>query len=211
MKDKLKNAQIRAVQYWFIDGLAELGAGAFLLLLGAVFWVQGSLPRTSLGDVLFFLAILLGAYAIRWVIIKRKEAGTYLRSGYVKPQAGLRSPISTGLVVVVTVILLVGNLYLAYTRQPIMWMPLIGGFILAFIFIWTGQQVALPRLSIMGLLSLLSGGILSIRGMKDLRGMAILSVLTGLVLLISGILARRHYLRFNTLDLDAGRGGGSEG
>ncbi len=198
MQSDLQSAQMRALQYWFIDGLAELGLAAFCLLLAIVFWVQGSLPRTGLGDMLFFAGAFAGGYGIRWVLLRVKERSTYPRTGYVKP-ARSKSPTALVVTAIFAIIVLAANLFLSMSGQAaVAWMPLVAGFIFAFIFLRTGMTLGFARFTAFGLVSLAGGGVLSLSGLGDLRGCALLAALVGLALLGSGLLTRRDYLRRTT-------------
>ena len=74
-------------------------------------------------------------------------------------------------------------------------MPAVGGFIFAFILAWAGYRAGLPRLYFLALFCLLGGVGFALSGFGELPGTALLSALTGLVMLIFGIWTRRAYLR----------------
>ncbi len=86
MQDPLLQAERRAQSYWYADGLADLVAGTFFLLLSALQWAAlYAQSRWALVVRLgWMLAILGGALLVRWVVIRLKWYITFPRTGYVR-------------------------------------------------------------------------------------------------------------------------------
>jgi hypothetical protein len=195
MNRQLKRTQQRTVRYWFIDGLAELGGGCICLALAVLFWLQQVPPFSKWGFLLFFLAAFGFAYAMRWVILRRKEQSTYPRTGYLAYRSGWANKDSLAVVLVFALLVLVVNFYLILQGpKALVWMPAVGGLIFGFIFAWAGYQAALPRLYFLAIFCLLAGTGFALSGIGGLLGAALLSGLTGVVLLIFGGWARWNYL-----------------
>ena len=63
-ENKLNKTYLRTIQYWFEDGIAELGIGGLFLLLGIYFYLQATLENGFLADLLSasFALIFIGGW-----------------------------------------------------------------------------------------------------------------------------------------------------
>jgi hypothetical protein len=198
MDNKLKKSGQRAVQYWFVDGLAELSGGMICLLLAGLFYLLTRLPWTPLTNLVFFLVAFGGAYGIRWVVLRIKERSTFPRTGYVAPKSAREDRVGLAAAIVFTALLMVLMLFLVMQGpHSVVWTPAIGGLILGFIFGWAGYQTGLWRLNYLAAFCLVAGFGLSISSFGDLAGAAVLMVLTSLALFVFGGLTRWTYLHQN--------------
>jgi hypothetical protein len=198
MRDNFTNVQHRAIQYWFLDGLAEIGAGLGSLLLAILFLFWRIALQTRWGLLIFFMTAFAVALGLRLVIQKVKEKDTYPRTGYVAPLSGMENKRALMIMIVFTVLLLIFNYYLTVHEQmSLLWSSGVSALIFAFVFAWTGYLTALRRLYFLALFSLLIGAVLVILGIGYPSGMAIITGLNGVILLFFGIQARRAYLRLN--------------
>ncbi len=196
MRDHLKKAQQRATQYWFVDGLVELGGGVIGLLLSAAFVMGPAAFRSRWSVPVFFLAALAVTMGLRWVIQRIKERDTYPYTGYVAPLSGWENKRTVAATLLFTLLLLAVNLYLTLRApQSLLWSPAAGGLAFALVFAWTAYLAAPPRFYFLALFCLLAGGALAISGLGYLPSMGILCGLIGLVLVAFGGLTRRAYLR----------------
>lgn len=194
MQPNLKSVQQRAMQYWFIDGLPEIGAGITILLVAVLLYFQASLPKGPVVSILFMLLIFAAAYGMRWLITRIKERTTYPRTGYLKPASRPPHPGWIVAAYVFAVLVLTANLFIVLTGQTnIAWYPLLAGVMMGFICIWTGSQLAIRRLVILGLLSSFAGGMLALSGLGDLIGAALLCGMIGLALIGMGWSTKRAY------------------
>lgn len=211
MQPNLKSVQQRAVQYWFIDGLPEIGAGVTLFLVAGLFWAQASLPPGPVVSIGLMLLIFAAGFGIRWIMNRIKERSTYPRSGYLKPASHPPHPGWMVAAYVFAGLVLVTNLILSLTGQTLIaWYPLLVGVMVGFICLWTGSQLGIRRLVVLGLLSSFAGGVLALSGLGDLNGAALLCVLIGLALIVMGWRTRRAYLR-QTSSTMANQPGGQNG
>jgi hypothetical protein len=194
MNENLNKSQQRALQYWFIDGLAELSGGVICLLLAIAFFLWGIVPQSPLTDLIFFLILFGGGYLIRRVVLRLKERTTYPRTGYVAYKRGKQNKVAFYIAIGFTILLLALQVLLVLNgQQSLMWIPAIGGLIFAFIFSWTGYQTAMPRFYFLAVFCLLVGFGLAISGIGNMFGAALLSALTGLILIAFGGLDRWNY------------------
>lgn len=198
MNENLKKIQQRAVQYWFIDGLAEIGAGLVSLLLAILFlnWQVIFRSRWSLAVVLFVgLAVSFG---LRLIIQRIKEGSTYLQTGFAAPFTGLENKRSVAIAVAFTILFLGFNLYLTlHGSQSMRWSSGLAGLVFAFIFAWTGYLTALRRFYYLALFGLVVGAVLAFLGVGYAIGVGFLTGSIGLVLIFFGIRTRKAYLGQN--------------
>lgn len=195
MENNLKSSQRRAKQYWFADGLTELGGGALCLLLTAFFVLQQVLPSSSGLFALTFLAVFLVAYGLRKLLQRMRERSTYLRSGFVELKTGWENRRLLSITIIFTLLLLAVQLYLVISEPRVVEvMTVLGGLIFTFIFAMAGHETKLVRFVYLGIFSLVLGVTLAISGIGDYWGMAVLSLVIGGILLIFGMITRRIYL-----------------
>jgi hypothetical protein len=199
MIKNLTTAQQRAIQYWFVDGLAELSAGLVCLVLAVLFLKWQVIFKTRWSLFVFFIAAFAFSFGLRLVIQRIKEHTTYLRTGYVAPLSGLENKRAVVIAIAFTILLLVVNFYLALQGQKdLLWTSGVAGLIFAFIFAWTGYLTALRRFYYLALFSLLVGVGLAFLKIGYLTGAAILFGLIGFILLIFGFRARWAYTHQNS-------------
>ncbi len=196
MDKNMQDSERRAVQYMFVDGLAELGGGLICLLLAIFFGVQQILQASQGSFALIFLIVFVAAFGIRKLMLWYRQRSTYPRTGFVELKQGRQDH---GLLVtaIVFTLLLMGFMLYTIIRgvQTMVWMPALGGLVFAFIFALAGYRTKLVRFYFLGVFCLLLGVILSLSGLGDLLGSAVLSLLTGLVMFVFGVITRAAYLR----------------
>ncbi|HME11644.1 MAG TPA: hypothetical protein VKF79_02190 [Candidatus Acidoferrum sp.] len=84
----LPNPKLRALSYWFVDGLPILLQGALSLLIAAEILGNGTFTHTTLGRAVSLAAVILYcvvAVRQRTILEWLKERITYPRTGYVTP------------------------------------------------------------------------------------------------------------------------------
>ncbi len=195
MDNDIKASQVRSVQYFFSDGLVELGFSAICMLLALYFFILQILPSSLGGFAILFLLVFIAAYGLRKLMLIYRERYTYPRTGFVEPHKGHQDRRLFIVAVAFTILLLGGMLFtLLRGTQTIAWMPAIGGIIFAFIFSLTGYRAKLVRFYFLAGFCLVLGVLLAFMGLGDLWGAALLNFFTGLVLLSFGIITRATYL-----------------
>jgi hypothetical protein len=195
MEKNLKSSQLRAIQYWFSDGLAEIGGGMMCLVLTIYFTALHILPTSQGGFAIHFLIVFIVAFGIRKLMFWYRERKTYPRTGFIEPKKGWEDRRMLGIAIGFTLLLLGFMLYtILQGLQTIFWMPILAGVILAFIFALAGYRTQLVRFYFLTGFNLILGIILSVSGIGDFLGAALLSLCTALVLFAFGIVTRIAYL-----------------
>ena len=95
MRPDVERAERRARQYWYDDGLTEIGAGCIFLAIGALFLAESFFPKGSLPASFSAIGIVLlvagGIWIVSWGVKAAKARITYPRTGYVRYQRRQRS------------------------------------------------------------------------------------------------------------------------
>jgi hypothetical protein len=198
MDKDFTKAQTRVLQYWFVDGLAELAAGLVSIFLAVLFGVWQIIFTWRWSLLVVLGAGFVVSFGLRLIIQRIKEHTTYLRTGYAAPLSGLESKWSVLIAIAFTLLLLGLNYYLSTKGlQGLLWSPALAGSVFAFIFAWTGALTKLRRFYFLALLSLCAGVPLAVLGMDYFRGVGILTGVVGLILLYQGYRTRKAYIRQN--------------
>ena len=199
MNNIFEKVQRRTIQYWFVDGLAEIAAGLVSLFLAVLFgvWQVIFMWRWSLPVIL--VAGLAVSFGLRFIIQRIKERSTYLRTGYAAPFNLMESKRSI-IITLAFALLLLGSNYLltTYGPQSLLWSPMMGGLAFAISFTWTGALTRLRRFYFLALLSLCIGVALAVLGMDYFRGIGVLAGVVGLILLYQGFRIRKAYISKNS-------------
>jgi hypothetical protein len=200
MEKNLKESQIRAVQYWFADGLAELSGAAICLLLAVYFIILQILPAAQSSFALIFLFVFIAAFGIRKLMFWYRERSTYPRTGFIEPKKGWEDRRLLGFAIGFTVLLLGFMLYTILRGiQTVAWMPVLCGVIFTFIFALAGYRTKLVRFYFLAAFCLILGVFLALSGLGDLWGAALLSFFTGCALFSYGIVTRVTNLHQSTV------------
>ena len=195
--DELDKAKQRSFQYWYMDGLNEIGFGCLMLLLGLYFYLEGALSQTStlrvILDSSLILVILGGAWLISRGIKYFKEKITYPRTGYVAYAQKRRTPrwltaIIAGLAgAFFAAIIIQGNL--------LKWLPALTGIVLCLVMVFMAARANLLRFYLLAAVALIIGVVITLSNFEQSVGLSAVYALFGLTLLISGIRSLVLYLR----------------
>jgi hypothetical protein len=180
-----------------VDGLGEITIGALFILLGLFFGSSTLLPPRSPLAVIYALGLPLlfigFAKISRQVITTLKARYTYPRTGYIafrRPQARRRwVTMATGGAISLSLIVLARALETDLQN----WMPLLDGVLLGLILLYIG--LGLFRYYLLSAAAFLAGILLSLTQVGGNLGHAVFYAAMGLVLLVSGGLTLRSYLR----------------
>lgn len=203
MNDDLKTPQKRAFQYFYVDGAFEFGFGLLCLILGIYFYVENRLQGTRfavLADSLLVFAVVGGAFLLNWLVRKWKERLTFPRTGYVNYpriymlKRGWR--ILIGLIAVGALGAAAVYLLSKGNDRP-SYMPLMSGVLFGMVMFFVGWRTSLPRFYLQAVLSMLVGIGLAYSTLGNYVGLAAFYLAVSLILLISGALTLRKYLRQN--------------
>ncbi|RPI22114.1 MAG: hypothetical protein EHM61_23090 [Acidobacteria bacterium] len=204
MVDEVQKTIRRTRQYWYADGFAEITIGLLFFVLGLIFLGQAHVPARSVYGVALQLALpvvfLLGFWLSRHVIRSLKERITYPRTGYVSyPKPSVRRR-RLALAAAALIAVPIAGFLARYHPLPVNWTPLVEGLMTAVILILAGQ--GLKRFWVIGGFSLVLGLGLSFVHLEnpDVRGSAYFYGISGLVIMICGLLTLLKYLRCSSAE-----------
>lgn len=196
MSNQINEIIRRTYRYYYEDGLAEMAVGGLFAILGLALWFFDRMPTGAVWAWTFALGlpgiILAGTFGMKWAISMLKERVTYPRTGVVtyknQPTMGRWGLIiAIGLFVSITFFLPEN-----YHSTPVM-----EGALLCAILAFLGTRVALVRLQAAAILPLAVGIFSGYASLNDLIGGALVFGLTGLELVLFGVIALTQYLREN--------------
>jgi len=203
MPDELKKSQLRALQYFFVDGTFEFGFGLLCLLLAAYFYVEAHVQGwlSAFVDVSLILVMIGGGYLINALIRRVKERVTYPRTGYVSYQRehGIKRGgrvVALGLVVggvvgaATTVLVMNKNIQIAV-------MPLLSGLLFGLVMVILGWRASIQRFYLLALLSAALGVVLAFSGLENTISLTAYYAAIAVILLFTGTCVLRTYLRKN--------------
>ena len=178
----------RVYQYQNIDGLNELGIGAMWFWLGLTISLYKIFPEVY--PPLTGL-VGLGVPLLGWSISKLKERITYPRTGYAVPRIPryLYPVFAGGLLLINTLDAFVWNSSLSSLWTQ----PLSLGFITACLLLWAGGGLA--RFYYLAAAAFLLGAGLTWSGVGIYMGIVLHGTLLGLLLMASGGVTLRRYLK----------------
>ena len=202
-KDPTSQSQLRAIQYWYVDGTFEFSFGLLFLVLGIYFYVENLLQGTwlsALADSLLVVVLIGGAFLMNWLVRKWKERVTFPRTGYVSypRKYGLKRGWRVLIGLVIGGVVGATAVYLL-SREDIKLsvMPLLTGILFGIVMTLVGWRTSLQRFYVQAALSTLVGFGLAFCTLGNYMGLAAYYMAISLVWLASGTLILRKYLRNN--------------
>lgn len=196
-------------QYWYIDGISELGGGVTLFLVGAFYLALELLPPSPLRAVLtgFFQPVIILAliFGTRYAVRKLKEKITYPRSGYVQYRERTSKrrwfvAVVSGAVAALTTI----GITLVSDWVSVAVIPVICGFFISLLEFYIGSMIGVARFYWLAAIPLITGISLSLIGVSDQMAIAVLLGITGLIWMVSGIFVLVAYLKRYPLPVEGG-------
>lgn len=199
MEDQtIKRAAKRALQYWYVDGIADLVLGVLLLLLGFYFWAIATLPEdSSLGSLLLpaLLLVLVAVGVIKKTLIGLlKERLTYPRTGYVAYPSQEKKRRRLTLVFTAGIAMLVAVLF-ASTPASLAWIPAVSGWLIGAYWLYQGHHLGLLRYYALAALSAVTGTAITLAGLGEAHGLPLFYAVIGLGMLVTGGFTLWTYLR----------------
>lgn len=199
----------RTIQYWYSDGLAEIAGSFLFVLLATYFWLQIYLPLDSplrlFLDVSFILIILGGSYLTGKITNITKARITYPRTGFVQYKADPETKNRRRLlsIVLVSALVAVAALIFFVMDSNFNWMAAATGILLGIMVIgFVAPRVGLLRFYLYGVLSAVTGVLISLYGFENILGLAIFYSLAAGVLLVSGMYTLIRYLQLNKIQVE---------
>jgi hypothetical protein len=201
VKTELDRAEQRARQYWYDDGLTEIGVAILFLAIGALFLVEALAPAGSLPASFSAIGLVVlvagGIWIINWAVRLAKRRITYPRTGFVRYPRRDRSPRRRLLVGVLgaTVSMVIVLVLFATAPASLAWIPALqGAFIGAFI-LYVAYVVGLIRFYLLAAASFGLGLATALAGLGDTLGNGVYFAGMGLALLLSGVVTLLRYLK----------------
>jgi len=203
MNDDLKDPQLRALQYWPIDGVSELLVGVIVLLAAIIYYVQESTPGSLLSKILGIASVILVCgvgFGGRWIIQRIKERTTYPRTGYVTYKSSWKNKGNVAIAIGVMALVFAFVVFTTLTdTKLIAWGPVVCGLFLGILMVQAGYRFGQPRFYFLAFLGLLIGAGLVVSGLRIELSLPLFFGLNGLFLLTSGSLTLWKYLRSNPI------------
>jgi hypothetical protein len=199
MKDKsMAQAEQRALQYWLIDGIAELVMGGFFVLLGLYFGAQAVFPEDSpVGSMLtpaMLMVFVVAGLTARSLIRMLKERLTYPRTGYVAYHQPSKKRRWLTLALAFGMAMLVSALF-ASAPASLAWIPAVSGLVIGAYWVYHAHRMGVLRFYALAALSAIAGTTITLAGVGETLGIPLFYIVLGLALMISGGLTMLSYLR----------------
>jgi len=199
MDDETKNPQLRALQYWVVDGVSELLVGFVFLLTAIIYYVQASTPGTLLSKILAIASVILVCgvgFGGRWMIQRIKERTTYPRTGFVTYKINWKDKENIVIAIVITALILAYALITTVMDTKLTyWGPIFCGVIMGILMFQAGYRLGQPRFYFLAFLAVVIGFVLVLNGLRNEFNLLLFIGLNGLLLLASGGLTFWKYLR----------------
>jgi hypothetical protein len=197
LKDPTEHLIRRTQNYWYTDGLAEIGFAFISLVLSLYFFGQATLAPGSFLyralDVGFLLILLGTGVLVRKLILSLKARLTYPRTGYVSyPPPKTYHRLGSMLLAILISSVLVAIFSSGENIEA--YMPAASGILIGAALAYFAYRNGLLRFYVLAALSSLLGTGLSFSGTGDIYGLSLYYGFMGLGLLISGLLVLRDYL-----------------
>jgi hypothetical protein len=201
MKNTIDFIIRRTQRYWYVDGLAEITVGLFVLVLSVYFLVQARIKTVSLNPVLanlgLFAVILLVLWFFRYALQAAKARLTYPRTGFVaypsmqKSLPWQRYRITAWLVLVC--ISLVALTLHSHSNPS--WSPLLMGTVTGLTVLALSYRFRLLRFTFLACALVLIGAAVSLINPGGTLAAVMTSTADGICFIISGGVTLVHYLR----------------
>jgi len=211
-KTDVERIERRTVQYWFEDGVAEIAFGIFVLILGLFFLGSALSPEKSTARFIFDIGlmpvILAGGWAVNRLARSMKRKLTYPRTGYVaykRPEKrkrikkALLAGGSAGLVAALAAVFFVSK------PARLDAMPAFSGLAYALALVFVSLRAGLSRIAVVAVLTAAAGVGLAFAGWAKGLELAAFYGIVGLLLVLSGFIGLRSYLRRNPLPEEGSR------
>jgi len=208
MSNDLKESQLRAIQYFYVDGTYEFGFGLLWLIMAGYFYAEAHLSGwlSAVVDVSLVLVMIGGGYLIKLLIRRLKERLTWPRTGYVSYQR--KQGIQRGWRIALT--LVIGGVVASATTMLVMnediqiaILPLLSGLLIGMVMVILGWRTSIPRFYLMALLSAALGVTLAYSGLENSVSLITYYASLAVVQLFTGTCVLSNYLRQNPLQKES--------
>ena len=207
---RLKQAERRAHQHWYEDGLAEAAVGVYFLLLALLFLAQERLDSPLVMAIGLPVVAIGGIFALAPIVQRLKVRFTASQAGFVQHKQsrprrrwavlglGLVIGIAAGVIAGVLSVTAPGEAGAASSNDAttglLLWLPLIQGVILAALFGLMAHRFGVARYYILGAISLFAGIAIGAAQLDLELGAAAYFTVMGVAFIISGLVTLRAFL-----------------
>ncbi len=203
MKDDLQDWTQRPQRYWYIDGLAEIGAGAVILSLGILFGISGALTDgrykgllTGIGQPVLIIGLTL---LVRWIVARLKERITYPRTGYLAYRRQEPRQRISGILLTVLFAAGIGVLVLiARSWLNLQWLPAITGVLASALILLIALRIRLLRFYLLAVFTLAVGVATALLKLAEPFDSTLFLCGLGFGWIFSGTVTLIRYLRSTT-------------
>ena len=194
-KENIDKLMQRTQQYWYEDGISDLGMGSWMLLLGVLFAAEALTPQSSplwaVWGMGLPIALVGSGFVVGWAIKCAKARLTYPRTGFVeyerKGLGRIARLIGLGLVAAAVAAVMV----LIYRQLASL--SLLFGIVLLGAFGFLGYRIRVWRYVLLGLWCLFLGAAISTLSLSLEPSSALFYCGAGIGMIVSGIIAWRRY------------------
>ena len=210
MKDSIDSIIRRTQRYWYVDGLAEMMVGLFLVVVSAYFLFQARIDTSGLNPILanagLLAAILVVLWFLRTVLRALKARLTYPRTGYVAHSRmrhgnGWQQYGPIALLAIASLSLLVLTLH--WHTVP-SWAPFLEGSVAGLTVLAVGMRFQLLRFAWLASLLVLIGAVITFINPGVTLATTLSSTAGGMCFIVSGGITLVHYLRTTRPPSEAG-------
>ena len=200
MNEQIQDWTKRTQRYWYVDGLAEIGVGAILVVLGLFYAVLETLPANAAKSWLLGLGqpvLIIGfAVLVRWIVRRLKEKITFPRTGFIAYRpAEPRRKISGILIAIVTAVTLGLVVFISRSWVNLQWVPSITGLFAGLLTFMIAYRIKLPRFYFLTIYTLAVGFTASLLRLTDSLNNEVFLIGLGVGWIVSGLLTLVKYLR----------------
>lgn len=199
MSDLINETMKQTRRYWYIDGISEMAAGFILMLIGGFFAIVPLISSDNariwvlaIGQpALIILSIFFGSRVVHSV----KERVTYPRTGYVAFRKKDQKRRWGRIVFAMMLSASLGLLFsLLFNLIPDRWIPTIAAGVMSMFLLVIAYNLGLLRFVALAVYTLGVGLLVSWWMPPEPYDLAMMMALCGAGVLVSGLLALRHYL-----------------
>ncbi len=199
MSDQIQDWTKRTQRYWYVDGLAEIGAGLTILMVGLCYLIFTFLHPSSLKNLILGLGLpvfIIGlAVFVRRIVRLLKEKITFPRTGYVSyRRVEPRRKINSILVAILTASVLGLIIYLSRTWVKLQWLTSISGLFAALLILLIAYRIRLIRFFILAIYTCSVGLLASLVTVLGPFSNEFFLICLGLGWIVSGSVTLARYL-----------------
>jgi MFS family permease len=214
MSEQIDGIMRRTRGYWYSDGFIEIAIGGLFALIGGLLFLQSRVLSGSAPMVVFAVGVPLlimgGSLLSKQLVRALKERVTYPRTGYIayekKRDTGKRRWFVPAFALLLALAYIAADVLTSDAQVDLssFGVPLMVGLIGGAAFAYAGYNVGVARFYVLGALAAVLGVAVSIAGLGDVLGTAVVFIGLGVAQVITGVLALAVYLRRNQGAQEAG-------